>query len=47
MRKILFLIISMVAVLPMKAQDDVKAAGAAIDTIIRVFPNYEIVDKLL
>ena len=47
MRKILFLIISVVAVLPMKAQSDVKAAGAAIDTIIRVFPNYEIVDKFV
>ena len=35
MRKILFLIISVVAVLPMKAQSDVKAAGAAIDTIIQ------------
>ena len=47
MRKILFLIISMVAVLPVKAQDDVKAAGAAIDSIIRIFPNYEIVDKFV
>ena len=37
----------LLAVSPVKAQDDVKAAGAAIDTIIRVFSEYEIVDRFV
>jgi tetratricopeptide (TPR) repeat protein len=32
---------------PVNAQDDEKAAGAAIDTIIRVFSEYEIVDRFV
>lgn len=47
-RKILFLFsLVLLAVSPVKAQDDVKAAGAAIDTIIRVFSEYEIVDRFV
>lgn len=47
-RKIFFLCsLLLVAVSPAKAQDDPKAAGAAIDTIVRVFSEYEIVDRFV
>lgn len=47
-RKIFFLCsLLLVAVSPLKAQDDPKAAGAAIDTIVRVFSEYEIVDRFV
>ena len=47
-RKIFFICsLMLMAVAPMQAQDDPKAAGAAIDTIIRVFSEYEIVDRFV
>ena len=47
-RKIFFLCsLLLVAVSPLKAQDDPKAAGAAIDTIVRVFSEAEIVDRFV
>ena len=47
-RKIIFLCsMLLLVVAPVKAQDDEKAAGAAIDTIIRVFSEYEIVDRFV
>lgn len=47
-RKIFFLCsLMLMAVAPMQAQSDEKAAGAAIDTIVRIFSEYEIVDKFV
>lgn len=46
MRK-LFIYILFAVAMPAAAQSDMKAAGAAIDSVIRIFPNFEIVDKFV
>ena len=47
-RKIFILCsLALMAVLPAKAQNDERAAGAALDTIIRTFSEYDIVDKFV
>ena len=46
-RKIYLFIIGLLMAIPMAAQNDERAAGAAIDTIVRIFSEYEIVDRFV